>query len=92
LRMKESVYIRVNCPPVAYVTVCVSDRLGHVTIGRQACGTTAVGVGPGPAESATGPMEKMLHRGGDTPVQPHTVERGAGSCSGRHPQSDFKFS
>jgi hypothetical protein len=34
-------------------------------------------VGPGPAESATGLMKKMPHRGGDTQVQPHTVERRA---------------
>jgi hypothetical protein len=54
--------------------------------------STAVGVGPGPAESATGPMEKMPHCGGDAHVQPHTVERRAGSCLGRHPPSDFKLS
>jgi WD40 repeat protein len=41
--------------------------------------------------SAVRPMEKMPHRGGDTQVQPHTMERRAGSCFGRHPPSDFKL-
>jgi hypothetical protein len=46
----------------------------------------------GAGYAATRPMEKMPHRGGDTRVQPHTMERRAGSCFGRHPPSDFKLS
>lgn len=46
---------------------------------------------PVPAESATGPMEKMPHRG-DVQVQHHTAERRARSCSTRHPLSDFELS
>jgi hypothetical protein len=47
---------------------------------------TEVGVGPCPAESLTGPMEKMSHRG-EGPIWHHTAERRAESCCVRHPPS-----
>jgi hypothetical protein len=50
-----------------------------------------VGVRPGRAESAMGPIEKMPYRG-DTQVRPHSVERRAGSYAVRYPPSDFKLS
>ena len=37
----------------------IAGMLGPVVLIGDKGGSTAVGVGPGPAESATGPMEKM---------------------------------
>jgi hypothetical protein len=51
---------------------------------------TALSVGPGPAESAIGLMEKIPHRD-DIQVRPYITIRRAGFYAVRNAPSDFKL-